>query len=64
VLADAGARVDEVDPGFADPVQAFHVLWFSGEAKALEPYGDTAHLMLDSGSVGYRRVTGAEWSRS
>ena len=39
VLADAGARVDEVDPGFADPVQAFHVLWFSGEAKALEPYG-------------------------
>ena len=36
VLADAGARVDEVDPGFADPVQAFHVLWFSGEAKVLE----------------------------
>ncbi len=36
VLAAAGAHVDEVDPGFADPVDAFHVLWFSGEAKVLE----------------------------
>ncbi|MFV8166342.1 amidase [Mycobacterium sp. 134] len=36
VLAAAGARVEEVDPGFADPVHAFHVLWFSGEAKVLE----------------------------
>ena len=38
-LAGARARVDEVDPGFADPVQAFHVLWFSGEAKALQAHG-------------------------
>ena len=44
-----GARVDEVDPGFADPVQAFHVLWFSGEAKALEPYGDTVDDRVDPG---------------
>lgn len=36
VLAAAGACVEEVDPGFADPVHAFHVLWFSGEAKVLE----------------------------
>ena len=35
VLAAAGARVEEVDPGFADPVQAFHVLWFAGAAKVL-----------------------------
>ncbi|MDF3339363.1 amidase [Mycolicibacterium septicum] len=35
-LAVAGAHVEEVDPGFADPVRAFHVLWFSGEAKVLE----------------------------
>jgi hypothetical protein len=49
VLADAGVRVDEVDPGFADPVQAFHVLWFSGEAKALEPYGDTVDDRVDPG---------------
>ena len=43
-LAEAGAIVDEVDPGFSDPVDAFHVLWFSGEAKVLEPYGSLAEL--------------------
>ncbi|MDV3127528.1 amidase [Mycobacterium sp. 21AC1] len=36
VLVDAGARVDEIDPNITDPVHAFHVLWFSGEAKVLE----------------------------
>lgn len=44
VLADAGAIVDEVDPGFTDPVEAFHALWFSGEAKVLQGYGDLAGL--------------------
>jgi aspartyl-tRNA(Asn)/glutamyl-tRNA(Gln) amidotransferase subunit A len=39
VLADAGAEVAEVDPGFADPVDAFHVLWFTGAAKVLEQHG-------------------------
>lgn len=42
VLADAGAVVEEVDPGFTDPVEAFHVLWFSGEAKVLEAFLDDA----------------------
>ncbi|ART71918.1 amidase [Mycobacterium dioxanotrophicus] len=36
VLAAAGAEIEEVSPGFDDPVHAFHVLWFSGEAKVLE----------------------------
>ncbi|MGV0738717.1 amidase [Mycobacterium sp. DBP42] len=36
VLAAAGAHVEQVDPGFTDPVHAFHVLWFAGEAKVLE----------------------------
>ncbi len=36
VLAAAGAHVEQADPGFADPVAAFHVLWFSGEAKVLQ----------------------------
>jgi aspartyl-tRNA(Asn)/glutamyl-tRNA(Gln) amidotransferase subunit A len=43
VLAEAGAQVTEVDPGFADPVEAFHVLWFAGAAKVLEHY-DPASL--------------------
>ncbi|MBU9763716.1 amidase [Mycobacterium sp. TNTM28] len=36
VLAEAGAHVEAADPGFADPAEAFHVLWFSGEAKVLQ----------------------------
>jgi aspartyl-tRNA(Asn)/glutamyl-tRNA(Gln) amidotransferase subunit A len=49
VLAGAGAEVDEVDPGFGDPVQAFHVLWFSGEAKVLQAYGDAVDDRVDAG---------------
>jgi aspartyl-tRNA(Asn)/glutamyl-tRNA(Gln) amidotransferase subunit A len=47
VLADAGAHVDEVDPGFTDPVEAFHVLWFTGAAKVLEHYGPQALDRID-----------------
>jgi aspartyl-tRNA(Asn)/glutamyl-tRNA(Gln) amidotransferase subunit A len=42
VLAEAGARVDEIDPGFDDPVDAFNVLWFAGAAKVLEAYDDVS----------------------
>lgn len=34
VLADLGAHVEEVDPGFEDPAPCFRVLWWSG-ARAL-----------------------------
>jgi aspartyl-tRNA(Asn)/glutamyl-tRNA(Gln) amidotransferase subunit A len=36
VFADLGARVDAADPGFADPIDDFQVLWFSGAAKVVE----------------------------
>jgi aspartyl-tRNA(Asn)/glutamyl-tRNA(Gln) amidotransferase subunit A len=49
VLAEAGALVDEVDPGFGDPVEAFHVLWFAGVAKVLETYGPDAIEQVDTG---------------
>lgn len=48
-LAEAGAEVTEVDPGFADPVEAFNVLWFSGAAKVLETYGDAVGDRVDPG---------------
>jgi aspartyl-tRNA(Asn)/glutamyl-tRNA(Gln) amidotransferase subunit A len=38
VLLDAGAEVEAVDPGFGDPLEAFHVLWFAGAAKVLQTY--------------------------
>lgn len=49
VLADAGALVEEVDPGIQDPVEAFHVLWFAGAAKVLEAYGPDAISKVDPG---------------
>lgn len=49
VLAAAGATVEEVDPGFCDPVQAFDVLWSAGAAKVLEPHGDGALARVDPG---------------
>lgn len=63
VLADIGARVEEVDPGFADPIEAFHVLWFSGAAKVLQAYGDDVDDRVDPG---LRRIAeaGATFSAS
>jgi aspartyl-tRNA(Asn)/glutamyl-tRNA(Gln) amidotransferase subunit A len=49
VLAELGADVEEVDPGFADPVDAFHVLWFAGAAKVLQAYGADAAERVDPG---------------
>ena len=46
-LADLGALVEEVDPGFDDPVEAFHVLWFSGAAKSVEQFPEEAWAELD-----------------
>jgi aspartyl-tRNA(Asn)/glutamyl-tRNA(Gln) amidotransferase subunit A len=66
VLAGLGAQVDEADPGFADPVQAFHVLWFSGEAKVLSAYGDIGDTWADGVDAGLRRTAaiGATYSAS
>ncbi len=63
VLGDAGAHVEEVDPGFADPLEAFHVLWFSGAAKVLQAYGDAVDDRVDPG---LRRIAaaGAAYSAS
>ena len=38
VLSDLGAIVEEVDLGFADPIEAYHTLWFAGAGKVLESY--------------------------
>ena len=56
VLADAGAHVEEVDPGFADPVDAFHTLWFTGAAKVVQPYGAGALEQVDPGPAARRRA--------
>lgn len=47
VLEDAGAIVEEADPGFEDPIEAFHVLWFTGAAKVVSAYGPGAIDAVD-----------------
>ena len=47
LLAETGAHVEEVDPGFDDPVESFHALWFAGAAKVLEAYGADAIDQVD-----------------
>jgi aspartyl-tRNA(Asn)/glutamyl-tRNA(Gln) amidotransferase subunit A len=49
VFTDLGARVEMVDPGFADPVEAFHVLWFAGAAKSVEALTPERRAELDPG---------------
>jgi aspartyl-tRNA(Asn)/glutamyl-tRNA(Gln) amidotransferase subunit A len=49
VFTGLGARVEMADPGFADPVEAFHVLWFSGAAKSVEALTAEQRAELDPG---------------
>ncbi|MEE1928168.1 amidase [Streptomyces sp. TRM 70351] len=48
-LAELGARVEEADPGFADPVDAFHVLWFAGAARVTQHLTGEQRERLDPG---------------
>lgn len=47
VFEELGATVEETDPGIEDPVEAFHLLWFTGVAKVLESYGPDAAERVD-----------------
>ncbi|WP_030806417.1 amidase [Streptomyces sp. NRRL S-337] len=49
VLAGLGAHVEETAPGIADPVEAFHVLWFSGAARVVEHVDEADRALLDPG---------------
>lgn len=46
---ELGAHVEQVDPGFDDPVEALHVLWFSGAAKSVAPFTAEQRAVLDPG---------------
>jgi aspartyl-tRNA(Asn)/glutamyl-tRNA(Gln) amidotransferase subunit A len=51
VFAALGATVERAEPGFADPVEPFHVLWFSGAAKTIENLGPQARAQMDPSLV-------------
>ncbi|MFJ4788885.1 amidase [Streptomyces sp. NPDC088794] len=48
-LAGLGAYVEEADPDFADPVDAFHALWFAGAARVTQRLGPQQRELLDPG---------------
>jgi aspartyl-tRNA(Asn)/glutamyl-tRNA(Gln) amidotransferase subunit A len=48
-FTDLGARVEVVDPKFADPVEAFHKLWFAGAAASIAALPDERRDQLDPG---------------
>ncbi|GAB3290227.1 amidase [Parasphingorhabdus pacifica] len=49
VFEQLGASIENADPGFADPVEDFHVLWFAGAAKSIEHLSDQQRAQLDPG---------------
>ncbi|MGW0074184.1 amidase [Streptomyces cellulosae] len=48
-LAGLGAYVEEADPDLADPVEAFHTLWFAGAARVTQALGREQRERLDPG---------------
>ncbi|MFD5554359.1 amidase [Streptomyces sp. NPDC127068] len=48
-LAGLGAYVEEADPDLADPVDAFHTLWFSGTAHLTRALSPAQVARLDPG---------------
>jgi aspartyl-tRNA(Asn)/glutamyl-tRNA(Gln) amidotransferase subunit A len=49
IVAELGAKVEETDPGFADPAPVFDTLWRSGAARALRGLSEAERTKLDPG---------------
>ena len=47
VLADLGAMIEQVDPGFEDPAPCFRTLWWSGARALLGKLPKEKKAMLD-----------------
>jgi aspartyl-tRNA(Asn)/glutamyl-tRNA(Gln) amidotransferase subunit A len=51
VFEDMGARVEQIDPGFQDPLEVFDIHWYSGAANALRAYSEKMREMMDPGLI-------------
>ncbi len=62
---DLGATVEEVDPGFADPIETLMTIWSAGAALALRSMGEAERARMDPGLVAVaeagERVPGAAY---
>ena len=61
-LAGLGAYVEEADPDFSDPVEAFHTLWFSGAARVTAAAGRRGSGRCWTPGCGRSRERGARFS--
>ncbi|NBF12559.1 amidase [Pseudomonas sp. Fl4BN1] len=48
-LAQLGAQVEQVDPGFSDPLEMFNTLWFAGAARLAGQLSPSQRALLDPG---------------
>jgi aspartyl-tRNA(Asn)/glutamyl-tRNA(Gln) amidotransferase subunit A len=48
-FVELGAVVEEVDPGFADPIEIFGPHWYVGAANLLHGFSDDQRAMMDAG---------------
>lgn len=48
-LVELGAQVDEIDPGFSDPLEMFSTLWFAGAGKVVSGMSEAQRDLLDPG---------------
>jgi len=51
VFEDMGARVEQTDPGFEDPLETFNIHWYAGAANALRAYGEKLREKMDPGLI-------------
>ncbi|GGE21281.1 amidase [Aureimonas endophytica] len=57
-LAEMGAVVEEVDPGFASPLEALRVLWFAAESVTVDQFARTKadRARMDPGLVAIAEI--------
>ncbi len=48
-MAELGAVIEEVDPGFSDPLEMFSTLWFAGAGKVISGMSEAQRDLLDPG---------------
>ena len=48
-LVELGAHVEQVDPGFSDPLDTFNTLWFAGAARLAGQLDSARRDLLDPG---------------
>ncbi len=49
ILAELGATVEEVDPGFDNPLECFNTHWYVASARLLERFSEQQRELMDPG---------------